>query len=77
MKVTFYATELETRDLFDVTVQEFQVLNPGYNELAMPSTTLDIFQVEETPCVIDVLRLVSSRDMLKSMCSWIAVESSV
>ena len=77
MKVTTYATELETRGLFDVTVQEFQVLSPGYNELAVPSTTLNIFQVEETPCVIDILCLVPSRDILKSMCSWTVVESSV
>ena len=77
MKVTTYATELETRGLFDVTVQEFQVLNPGYNELAVPSTTVSIFQVEETPCVIDILHLVRSRDILKSMCSWTVVESSV
>ena len=77
MKVTTYATELETRGLFDVTVQEFQVLSPGYNELAVPSTTLSIFQIEETPCVIDILCLVPSRDILKSMCSWTVVESSV
>ena len=77
MKVATYATESETRGLFDVTVQEFQVFNPGYNELAVPSTTLSIFQVEETPCVIDILLLVSSRDMLRSMRSWTVVESSV
>lgn len=77
MKVATYATDLETRGLFDVTVQEFQILNPGHNELAMPSTTLDIFQVEETPSKIDIVKLVCSRDMLKSMCSWTVAESSI
>jgi hypothetical protein len=76
-KVTTFATELETHGKFDVSVQEYQRWNPGFDEVTNPPTELQIFQVEEFPSTMDILKLVNSQSRLRETYSWIRVGSDV
>ena len=76
-KVSTFATELETHGKFDVSVQEYQRWRPGFDEEANPPTEIEIFQVEECPSTIDILKLVNSQSRLRATCSWTRVVSDV
>jgi len=76
-KVSTFATELETHGKFDVSVQEYQRWRPGFDEVANPPTELEIFQVEECPSTMDLLKLVNSQSILRATYSWTRVGSDV
>jgi len=77
MHAETYLDGLDGAGKYDVSVQEYERHRPGFNELADPPSSLDIFSLKDSSSRFDLVKMIATKDNLANFMEWTNIPSPV